>query len=88
LWFLEEGNGIFFAKLFYGFFTKGPFFPSSQGFNISYYQGLRSFQVVNLSSFSQPLGFGLGLSVNVSLNALKLRVRLQIDRRLWTNGKF
>jgi len=30
----------------------------------------------------------LGLSVNVSLNALKLEVRLQIDKRLWTNGKF
>jgi len=88
LWFLEEENGRKFAKLFYGFFREGPFFPSSQGFNISFYKGLRSFQVVNLSSLSQPLGFGLGLSVNVSLNALKLEVRLQIDKRLWTNGKF
>jgi hypothetical protein len=88
LWFLHEENGRKFAKLFYGFFTKGPFFPSSQGFNISYYQRLRSFQVVNLSSLFQPLGFGLGLSVNVSLNALKLGVRFQIDKRLWNNGKF
>jgi hypothetical protein len=73
-----------------GYILEGPFSPSSQGFNISSPQGLglRSFQVVNLSSLFQPLGLGLGLSVNASLRALKLGVRLQIDRRLWTNGKF
>ncbi len=35
----------------------------------------------------QLLGLGLGLSVNANLSALKLGVRPQIDRRLWTNGK-
>jgi hypothetical protein len=50
--------------------------------------GLRFFQVVYLNSPFQPLGLGLGLNVNVSLSAPKLGVRLQIDKRLWTNGKF
>jgi hypothetical protein len=42
---------------------------------------------MDLNFPSQPLGLGLGLSVNVSLSAPKLGVRLQIDKRLWTNGK-
>jgi hypothetical protein len=38
---------------------------------------------MNLSSPFQPLN----LSVNASSSALKLGVRLQIDKRLWINGK-
>jgi hypothetical protein len=76
-------------NFFMGYLLEGPLSPSSQGLNISSPQGLRlrSFQVVNLSSPSQPLGLGFGLSVNVSLSALKLGVRLQINKRLWINGK-
>jgi hypothetical protein len=58
--------------------------PSSQGFNISFFQGLgsRSSQVVNLTSPSEPLGLGLGLNLNASLSAFKFGVMLQIKRRL------
>jgi hypothetical protein len=75
---------------FMGYLLETPSSPSFQGLNISSFQrlGLRSFQVVNLNSPFQPLGLALGLSVNVSLSAPKLGVRPQIDRRLWTNGKF
>jgi hypothetical protein len=75
------------SNSFMGNFLEGPFFLSSQEFNISYYQRLRSSQVVNLNSLFQHLGLGLGLNVNVNLSAFKLGVRPQIDRRLWTNGK-
>jgi len=61
--------------------------PSFQGFSISTSQKLGSFQVVNLSSLSQPLGLGWGLSVNTSLSASKLGVKLKIDKRLWINEK-
>lgn len=73
---------------FMGYLLEGPS-PSSQGFNISYFQGLGLgySQVVNLSFPSQPFGLGLGLSVNASLSAFKFAVRHQINRRLWTNGK-
>jgi hypothetical protein len=76
-------------NFFMGYFMEGLSFPSSQRFNIRSPQrlGLRFFQVVNLSSPSQPLGLGLGFNVNVNLSAFKLGVRLQIDRRLWINGK-
>jgi hypothetical protein len=49
---------------FMGYLLEGPSSPSSQGFNINSSQGLRlrSFQVVILSSPSQPLGLGLGLN--------------------------
>ncbi len=42
---------------------------------------------MNLSSPSQTLGLGLGFNANASLSALKLGVRFQIDRRLWSDGK-
>ncbi len=38
---------------------------------------------MNLRYLFQPLG----LNVNASLSALKPGVRLQIDKRLWINGK-
>jgi len=77
------------SNSFTGYLLEGPSSLSFQRFNISFLQrlGLEFFQVVNLSSLFQPFCLGLGLSVNVNLNALKLRVRPQIDRRLWTNGK-
>jgi hypothetical protein len=69
-----------------GYCLEAPFF---QRFNINSFQrlGLRFSQIMNLSSFFQPLGLGLDLSVNATLNAPKLRVRPQIDKRLWTNAK-
>jgi hypothetical protein len=57
--------------------------PSFQGFSISTSQKLGSFQLVNLSSFSQPLGLGL----SVITSASKLGVKPKIDRRLWINEK-
>jgi hypothetical protein len=68
---------------FVGYLSEGPSSPSSQGFNISSFQGLGlgSSQVVNLSFPSQPLGLGLGS------NVFKFGVRFQINRRLWTNRK-
>ncbi len=43
---------------------------------------------MNLSFPFQPLSLGLDLNINASLSALKLGVRPQIHKRLWTNGKF
>ncbi len=76
------------SNSFMGYFLEGPFSPS-QGFNISFFQRLRlrSFQVVNLSFPSEPLGLWLDLNVNTSLSAPKLEVKPQIDTRLWTNEK-
>jgi hypothetical protein len=56
-----------------GYFLEGPSSPS-QGFNITFSQGLglRSFQGVNLHSAFQPLGLGLGLNVNTNLSALNV----------------
>jgi hypothetical protein len=59
-----EENLLFF----HGYFLEVPFSPFFQGFNINSSQrlGLRSFQIMNLSSLFQPLGLGLGLSVNAT----------------------
>ncbi len=67
---------------FTGYLLERPSSPFSQGLK------LRSFQVVNLNYPSQPLGLRSSLSVNANLSALKLGLKLQIDRRLWINGKF
>jgi len=73
---------------FMGYFLEGPF-STYQRFNMSFSQrlGLKYFQVVNLSFPSQLLGLWLDLNVNTSLSAPKLEVKLQINMRLWTNGK-
>jgi len=51
-----------------GYFLETPFSPFFQAFNINSSQrlGLRSSQIMNLSSFFQPLGLRLGLSVNAT----------------------
>jgi hypothetical protein len=55
-------------NFFMGYFLEAPFFPFFQGFNINSFQrlGLRFFQIMNLSSFFQPLGLRLGLSANAT----------------------
>jgi hypothetical protein len=77
------------SNSFTSYLLEGPSSFSFQRFNISSLQGLglEFFQVANLSFFPQPFCLGLGLSVNINWSALKLGVRPQIDRRLWTNGK-
>jgi hypothetical protein len=62
-------------KFFMGFFLERHSSPSSQRFNINYFQGLGSSQVMNLSFPSQSLGLGSSLSVNASSSAFKLGVR-------------
>jgi hypothetical protein len=78
---LKGKNGGKFAKLFHGLSFGMTFFSRVKVL------GFRVLVVYLMNSPFQPLGLGLGLNVNVSLSAPKLGVRLQIDKRLWTNGK-
>jgi len=74
---LKGKNGGKFAKLFHGL-----------SFGMTFFSRVKVFSSCVFDEFSfSTFGFGVGLECKCYLSAPKLGVRLQIDKRLWTNGK-